>query len=92
MSPREIQFQPRARFAEGMNSLLLVGSKDLVRMLEGADWENNSTLRQPLQQSRKFCPCCQNDMVLKNADSGPNPGSRVWVCLGQPKCNYTVTA
>ena len=90
VSPREFGFAAR-RFA-GMNSLLLVGSKDLVRMLEGADWEKNATIRQALEQSRKFCPCCQKDMVLKNAESGPNPGSRVWVCLGQPTCNYTVTA
>ena len=90
VSPREIGFSAR-RFA-GMNSLLLVGSKDLVRMLEEAGWEKNQAIRQALEQSRRFCPCCQKDMVLKNAETGPNPGSRVWVCLGAPKCSYTVTA
>ena len=90
VSPREFSFGAR-RFA-AMNNLLLVGSKDLVRMLEGANWEKHATIRHALDQSRKFCPCCQKDMVLKNADSGPNPGSRVWVCLGQPKCSYTVPA
>jgi restriction system protein len=90
ISPREFSFGAR-RFA-AMNNLLLVGAKDLVRMLEGANWEKHSNIRHALEQSRKFCPCCQKDMVLKNAETGPNPGSRVWVCLGRPTCHYTVPA
>jgi hypothetical protein len=90
VSPRELGFSAR-RFA-AMNSLLLVGAKDLVRMLEEAGWEKNTNIRNALGQSRKFCPCCQMDMVLKNADGGSNPGSRAWVCLGAPKCSYTVPA
>jgi restriction system protein len=86
------EFTPGARRFAAMNNLLLVGEKDLVRMLEEADWQNNSTLKAALEQSRKFCPRCQKDMVLKNADSGPNPGSRVWVCTTRPVCNYTVNA
>ena len=87
-TPREFTFGAR-RFA-AMNNLLLVGSRDLVRMLEEAGWQQNPMLRAALEQSRKFCPRCEKDMVLKNAETGPNPGSRIWVCLGQPKCNYTV--
>jgi ssDNA-binding Zn-finger/Zn-ribbon topoisomerase 1 len=75
-----------------MNNLLVVGSSDLVRMLEGADWKNNRVLQAALDQSRKFCPRCEKDMVLRNAQTGPNPGSRIWVCTSQPRCNYTVNA
>lgn len=90
VTAREITFGAR-RFA-AMNSLLVVGSTDLVRMLEGADWKNNRVLQAALEQSRKFCPRCEKDMVLRNAETGPNPGSRIWVCTAQPRCNYTVNA
>lgn len=87
------EFSPGARRFAAMNNLLLVGSKDLVRMLEGANWQKNPMLKAALEQSRKFCPRCQKDMVLKNAESGPNPGSRIWVCTSSmPKCNYTVNS
>jgi restriction system protein len=90
VTAREITFGAR-RFA-AMNDLLVAGSTDLVRMLEGADWKNNPVLQAALEQSRKFCPRCQKDMVLRNAETGPNPGSRIWVCTSLPKCNYTLTA
>ena len=90
VTARELTFGAR-RFA-AMNNLLLVGLKDLVRMLEGANWQKNPALQAALEQSRKFCPRCEKDMVLKNAVTGPNPGSRIWVCTAQPTCNYTVNA
>jgi len=90
VTAREISFG--ARRTAAMNDLVIVGTKDLVRMLEGADWEKNGALQNALKQSRKFCPRCQKDMVLKNATTGPNPGSRIWSCSGQPVCGYTVNA
>lgn len=85
------EFTLGARRFAAMNNLLLVGLKDLVRMLEGANWEKNPAIQAALAQGRKFCPRCEKDMVLRNADSGPNPGSRIWVCSGQPQCNYTLS-
>lgn len=90
VTAREFSFGAR-RFA-AMNNLLLVGIKDLVRMLEGAGWNRNPGLQAALQQSRKFCPRCQKDMALKTADTGPNPGSRIWACTNQPKCTYTLNS
>jgi len=88
VTAREFTFGAR-RFA-AMNNLVLVGAKDIIRMMDGANWQNNPAVKAALEQSRKFCPRCEHDMVLKNAESGPNPAARVWVCTSQPKCNYTV--
>lgn len=90
VTAREFSFGAR-RFA-AMNDLLLVGAKDLVRMLDQANYRSNPMLQAALDQSRKFCPRCEKDMVLRNAESGPNPGSRIWGCSSYPQCNYTVNA
>jgi len=90
VTAREFSFGAR-RFA-AMNDLLLVGVKDLVRMLDQANYQKNPMLLAALDQSRKFCPRCEKDMVLRNAESGPSPGSRIWGCSSYPRCNYTVNA
>lgn len=90
VTAREFTFAAR-RFA-AMNDLLLVGVKDLVRMLDQANYRSNPMLLAALDQSRKFCPRCEKDMVLRNAESGPNPGSRIWGCSAYPQCDYTVNA
>jgi restriction system protein len=88
VSPREFTFGAR-RFA-AMNNLLLVGRKDLLRLLKEADWQKNPALVGAIDQSRKFCPRCEKDMVLRDAHPGVFTGGRTWNCSGYPKCNYTV--
>jgi hypothetical protein len=52
------------RFA-AMNDLLPAEVKDLVRMLDQANYKSNPMLKAAPDQSRKFCPRCEKDMVLR---------------------------
>ncbi len=79
------------RFA-AMNDVLVVGTKDLVRMLEDSVWESKPEITNPLDQKRKFCPRCQTVMELRFNQIGANPGEQIWCCTNFPKCNYSVSS
>jgi HJR/Mrr/RecB family endonuclease len=78
-----------ARVFAAANDVLLVGTKDLVRMMDEAVWEKNPEMSKPLEQSRKFCPRCQQAMEMRYSDNTANPGTPTWCCSNFPRCNYT---
>jgi len=42
--------------------------------------------------SGKLCPKCGDEMVLRTAQRGPNPGQKFWGCSNFPRCRYTTPA
>ena len=45
-----------------------------------------------LADRRKFCPRCENEMVLRVARKGSNAGSEFWGCSRYPRCKYILNA
>lgn len=63
---------------------------ELTQMLESTDVRFDPEVLDLLQDTRKFCPKCEREMVLRVAERGPNPGSKFWGCSGYPRCHFTM--
>lgn len=68
----------------------IVTEAELARMLESTDARLDPEVRNLLQDTRKFCPKCELEMVVRVAEKGPNPGSKFWGCSGYPRCHFTM--
>jgi len=63
---------------------------ELTQMLESADVRFDPEVLDLLHDTRKYCPKCEREMVIRVAEHGPNPGSKFWGCSGYPRCHFTV--
>jgi restriction system protein len=68
----------------------LAGEAEIVRMLESARCDENPALFSILDDTRKFCPKCESEMVLRTAAKGTDAGSRFWGCSEFPRCRSTL--
>jgi Restriction endonuclease len=63
----------------------------LARMLESTDARFDPDVLELLHDTRKFCPKCERQLVVRVAENGPNPGSKFWGCSGYPQgCRFTM--
>jgi restriction system protein len=74
------------QFAE-RNGVELLNEAGLAKMLETDGARFDSDILALLNGKRKFCPKCENEMVLRTAVKGPNTGSRFWGCSTYPRCH-----
>jgi hypothetical protein len=65
----------------------IINETGLCSMLTGLDLRDPEVL-QILNDTRKFCPKCEREMVLWTAVKGPNPGEQFWGCKGYPRCKF----
>ena len=73
------------------NDIEIVNEVGLTQMIESTDARFDSEVFELLHDTRKFCPKCEREMVIRVAGKGPNPGSKFWGCSGYPKgCHYTM--
>jgi restriction system protein len=68
----------------------IVNENGLAKMLEATGARFDAETLATLCDTRKFCPRCENEMVLRTAGKGSNAGSRFWGCSSYPKCRYTI--
>jgi hypothetical protein len=69
----------------------IVNETGLAQMIESTDARFDPEVFELLHDTRKFCPKCERDMVIRVAGKGPNPGSKFWGCSGSSKgCHYTM--
>ncbi len=45
-----------------------------------------------VSDTRKLCPKCESEMVLRTATRGPGMGERFWGCSRFPRCQYKMAA
>ena len=70
----------------------IVNETVLVRMLDATNARFDAETLNILCDTRKFCPKCESEMILRTAGKGSNAGSRFWGCSSYPKCRYTIPA
>jgi hypothetical protein len=63
---------------------------ELAGMLEATDARLDPEVLDLLRETRKFCPKCEREMVIRVAGKGPNPGGKFWGCSGYPDCHFTM--
>jgi hypothetical protein len=77
-------------FAE-KQGIEILNETGLARMLETTDARFDPAMLEILNDTRKFCPKCEREMVLKTATKGKGEGQQFWACTGYPwKCRYTM--
>lgn len=69
----------------------ILNEAGLAEMLEGTDARYDPQVLELLHDTRKFCPKCERELVIRIAKSGPNRGSKFWGCSGFPQgCRFTM--
>lgn len=68
----------------------VVNESGLARMLEATDARFDPAALEILQETRKLCPKCESEMVLRTARRGPGAGKEFWGCSGYPRCRFTM--
>jgi hypothetical protein len=79
-----------ARQLAEKHGIEIVNEAGLTQMIESTDAQYDPEVLELLHDTRKFCPKCEREMVIRVAGKGPNPGSRFWGCSGYPKCYFTL--
>lgn len=80
-----------ARLAD-KHAIEVVNEMDLERMLEATDARFDPSALEILRDTRKRCPKCERDMLLRTASKGRGAGKQFWGCSGYPACRFTLPA
>ena len=70
--------------------IVILNERDLGEMLRSTDARFDPVVLELLNDLRKSCPKCENEMVLRTAAKGNSPGSQFWGCSTYPRCRYTM--
>ncbi len=68
----------------------LWSEQEILDLLRTTDAESDPELRALLDDTRKFCPRCESEMLIRTAKRGPATGSQFWGCSRYPICLYTL--
>jgi HJR/Mrr/RecB family endonuclease len=72
------------------HSIEIVNEIGLSRMLEETSARFDPETLAILMDTRKFCPKCESEMVLRTARKGVGAGSHFWGCATFPRCRFTM--
>jgi HJR/Mrr/RecB family endonuclease len=68
----------------------IINETGLRRMMDGLDMRDPKIL-EIFNDTRKICPKCEREMVLRTARQGPNVGGQFWGCSGFSRgCRFTM--
>lgn len=70
----------------------IVNETGLAKMIEDTDARFDPETLAILRDTRKFCPKCEAEMVLRTATKGLGAGNKFWGCSTYPKCRFTMPA
>ncbi len=62
----------------------------LAKMLEDMDARFDPETMAILNNTQKFCPKCESEMVLRTAKKGAGVGQTFWGCSACPRCRFTM--
>jgi hypothetical protein len=70
----------------------ILNETGLAAMLEATNARFDPETLELLNDTRKFCPKCGREMLIKTAKKGSGAGQQFWACPGYPwKCRYTIS-
>jgi HJR/Mrr/RecB family endonuclease len=70
------------------HSIEIVNQTELIEMLEATNARFDPETREILIDSRKFCPKCESELVIRKTKRGLNAGRQFWGCSSYPKCYF----
>lgn len=68
----------------------IINETGLATLLESTGANADPDILGILRDTRKFCPKCEREMVLRTATKGLNAGNQFWGCSAYPRCRYTM--
>ena len=68
----------------------VVNEVGLAKMLQATDARFDTAALEILRDTRKLCPKCEREMILRTASKGPGAGKQFWGCSGYPRCRFTM--
>jgi restriction system protein len=74
-----------ARQLAEKHGIQILNESDVIRMLEGSGLTDSQEVLELFSDSRKFCPKCENEMVLRRARL---TGNQFWGCSNYPRCRF----
>ncbi|MGC8887012.1 MAG: restriction endonuclease [Verrucomicrobiia bacterium] len=77
------------QFAE-RNGIEILNETGLLKLIEQTNTRFNPEVITFLNDERKFCPKCGNEMVLRVAKKGILSGKKFWGCTAYPVCHYRI--
>ena len=77
-----------ARQLAEKHDIEIVNEAGLAQLIESTDAQFDPEVLELLHDTRKFCPKCEREMVMRIASKGPNVGGKFWGCSGYPKCHF----
>jgi restriction system protein len=80
-----------ARQLADKHGIVMVNETELAAMLEATDARFDPAVLEILHDSRKLCPKCEREMVLRTAGRGPGAGKQFWGCSGYPRCRFRMS-
>jgi restriction system protein len=70
----------------------LVAEEGLISLLNSTGLQTDPESIRLLNDSRKFCPKCESEMILRTSKRGSNVGNQFWGCSAFPRCRFTFPA
>jgi HJR/Mrr/RecB family endonuclease len=68
----------------------VVDETGLARMLEATHARFDPDAMEILHDTRKLCPKCKREMLLRTASKGRGAGQKFWGCPAYPRCRFTM--
>ena len=77
-----------AKVLADRNNIEIVNHSALAATLERLNAHYDPEIQGLLNDTRKFCPKCEREMVLRTTKSGANAGRDFWGCSAYPRCRH----
>ncbi len=81
-----------AKLLAEKHGIQIVNEAQLAQLLRGAAAQSDLEVMAILQDTGKFCPKCEREMVLRIGKKGRGAGKRFWGCSAFPYCRFTLPA
>ncbi|MGO9246347.1 MAG: restriction endonuclease, partial [Verrucomicrobiia bacterium] len=66
----------------------IIDEAGLANLMQMSDGSVDRKILALLDDTRKFCPKCESELVIRTAEKGFNRGSQFWGCSNYPRCRY----
>ncbi|MEI6077561.1 MAG: restriction endonuclease [Verrucomicrobiota bacterium] len=68
----------------------ILNASGLAQILESTQAHLDHKFLELLDDTQKYCPKCESEMVLRTVSKGPKAGNSFWGCSAYPRCRYTL--
>lgn len=83
-------FTDEARQLAEKHGIGMVEEREKARLLGAIDADHRGRIQAVLNDTAKYCPMCDAEMVLRIAGKGAGAGTQFWGCSNYPHCRFTM--